>query len=389
VQRQVAAPGRAGWGGAWRLGSRCLGLSVIGLLVGASALAAPGDALLGGLPEGGQERGWLSLSADHADRSLNPFQDRVVDPSAPQLPPGSVDGQQLAGAWRVREDLLLSAALGQRRLDDGLDRYRFDSWLLSGQFRLTGRQTGRQTGPADGWHSLSLRLAAWGHQADVMASRTPVQVPGAVLNSVTVISPSDRNLQADLVASWQLQPAVEVHAVLSLGRTQLAYGDLRATTTLDGCQYDLDFQGNDIFGNLSAPCSAAGGVVQQFFDSSGDYGVDVPRELAWRGHFVQAGVNMRWQRGDWSLQGGYLAHRIWRQDVDDILAARGDPVQTINHLVAVEAGWRVHRHLALFLRGQRSSRLFFNELPVIYNSSTSSSFSQHFSLLTLGLRAHF
>jgi hypothetical protein len=346
-----------------------------------SVLAAPGDALLGGLPEAGQGSGWLSLAVDHADRSLNPFQDRVVDPSAPRSPPGSVDGQQLAGAWRAMDGLLLSASLGQRRLDDGLDRYRFDSWLLAGQARLTAR--------SDAWPALSLRLAAWGHRADVMESRMPVQVPGAVLNSVTVISPSDRNLQADLVASWQLRPAVEVHAVLSAGRTQLAYRDLRATTTLDGCQYDLDFQGNDIFGNLSAPCSAAGGVVQQFFDSSGDYGVDVPRELAWRGHFVQLGVNARWQRGDWSLQGGYLAHRIWRQDVDDILAARGDPVQTINHLLAVEAAWRVHPQLSLFLRGQRSSRLFFNELPVIYNSSTSGSFGQHFSLLTLGLRAHF
>ena len=237
--------------------------------------------------------------------------------------------------------------------------------------------------------SLSLRLAAWGNRADAMKSRTPVQVPGAVLSSVEVTSPSDRNLQADLLAGWRLRPSLSLHAVLSLGRTQLAYGDLAATTTLNGCNYDLDFNGNDIFGNLSAPCSAAGGVIRQFFDSSGDYGVDVPRELAWRGHFVQLGLNARWQRGDWTLHGGYLAHRIWRRDVDDIAAARGDPVQTINHLVALEAEWRAMPQLSLYLRGQRSSRLFFNEMPVLYNSSTSGSFGQHFSLLTLGLRAHF
>lgn len=367
----------------WRAAGLAAGL-VGGLTLG-PALAAPGDALLAATSGAPAERGWLSLSADYADRSLNPFQDRAVDPSAPRLPPGSVQGRQLAGGWRATDALGLSAALGQREVDDGLDRYRFDTWLLAAQVRV--RQADAPAGGA--WPSLSLRLAAWGNRADSMKSRTPVQVPGAVLSSVEVTSPSDRNLQADLLAGWELRPSLSLHAVLSLGRTQLAYGDLAATTTLNGCQYDLDFNGNDIFGNLSGPCSAAGGVIRQFFDSSGDYGVDVPRELAWRGHFVQAGLNARWQRGDWTLHGGYLAHRIWRRDVDDIAAARGDPVQTINHLVALEAEWRAMPHLSLYLRGQRSSRLFFNDMPVLYNSSTSGSFGQHFSLLTLGLRAHF
>jgi hypothetical protein len=343
--------------------------------------AAAGDVLLGSLPGADAGRGWVTLSTEHADSSLDPFQARVVDPSAPRRSPGSVDGQRLTLDWGATDALWLSAAFGRRRLDDGLDRYQFDTWRLGAQARVRD---------ADGrWPALSVRLSAWGDRADVMESRTPVQVPGGVLGSVKVTSPSDRSLQLDVVAGWQLRPALALNAQLGLGRTELRYGDLSATTTLNGCQYDLDFDGNDIFGNLSAPCSAAGGVVQQFFDSSGDYGVDVPRELGWRGHFVQLGVNARWRSGAWTLHGGYLVHVVRRQDVDDIARSRGDPVQTVNHVVALEADWRLHRHVSLFLRGQRNSRLFFDELPVIYNSSTSGSFGRHFSLLTLGLRAYF
>jgi hypothetical protein len=382
MRRRPVAPGA----GAGRVPpARWATRACAALLVACAALpvawAAPRDALLEALPASEAGRGWLQVSADHADRSLNPFQDRAVDPSAPRLPPGSVDGQHLGLNWQATDVLGLSASLGRQRLFDGLDHYRFESWLLAVQARVRE--------PDGAWPTLSLRLAAWGDRADRMLSRTPVQVTGAVLSSVEVSRPSDRNLQADLLAGWRLRPTLTLNAVLSLGRTQLAYADLAATTTLDGCHYDLDFNGNEIFGNLSGPCSAAGGVVTQFLDRSGDYGVDVPRELAWRGHFAQLGVNTRWQRGDWTLAGGYLVHRIWRRDVDDIAASRGDPVQTLNHLLAFEAGWRAHRHLSLFVRGQRSSRLFFNELPVIYNSSTSGSFGQHFSLLTLGLRAHF
>jgi hypothetical protein len=40
-------------------------------------------------------------------------------------------------------------------------------------------------------------------------------------------------------------------------------------------------------------------------------------------------------------------------------------------------------------RGQPSSNLFFNDIPVTYNSSTADRFDSKYTLFTLGLRADF
>lgn len=351
------------------------------LLAVSAATAAPLDALLTALPDPGAGRGRLELAVEHANRSLDPFPDAAVDPTAPRAPPGSYRGLTAAASYQVLPTLTLSAGLGQRRLNDGIDVYLFDSWQLAGRWRVAPQQGLR---PA-----VALRIGAWGDASDATESHTPVRVPGAVLNSVKITHPSDRNLQLDLIGTWRLGPAWDLSAVLGIGRTQLDYGALSATSTINGCQYDLAFKGNDIFGQLSGPCSAAGGIVRQFYDSSGDYGVDVPREIAWHGNFVQFGLNAVWRSGAWTLQGGYLFHTIRRSSVDEIAAERGDPVQRINHVFALDAALRLHEHFTVFLRGQRSSRLFFNDLPVIYNSSTSGSFGRHFTVLTLGLRTSF
>ena len=238
--------------------------------------------------------------------------------------------------------------------------------------------------------AVALRLSAWGNHASVTEATTPVHVPGAILDTVTVTRPSDRSLQADVIGTWVLSPALDLSAALGVGSTRLAYGSLAATTTRNGCPYQLSFNGNDIFGNLTGPCAdTGGGVIRQFYDRSGDYGVDVAPEIAWRGRFVQAGVSASWRRGDWTLRGGYLLHVASRDGVDDILTRRGDPAHKVNHIVAAEAALRLHPNLSAFARAQISSKLFFNDLPVSYNTSTSSSFGSRYSLLTLGLRAGF
>ena len=42
-----------------------------------------------------------------------------------------------------------------------------------------------------------------------------------------------------------------------------------------------------------------------------------------------------------------------------------------------------------YAQAQLSSNLFFNDLPVTYNSSTSANFGNRLSLYTLGMRADF
>ena len=130
-------------------------------------------------------------------------------------------------------------------------------------------------------------------------------------------------------------------------------------------------------------------MIRQFFDSSGDYGVDVAKEIAWQGRFVQVGVNAAWRDGPWSAAAGLLLHSARRDEVDRILRARGDPAYQHNRTVLLDGGYAYTPQITLFARLQLSSHLFLDEIPVTYNSSTSRNFGSGFSTLTLGLRGAF
>lgn len=372
-----------------RAAQRRLGTGPAGLLlalalalVAPAALAAPLDVLLTATPERVDPRGRIDLSLDKAAGSL--AFSTSADPSdqAPALTQGDYSGAQLQAAWRATDRLWLSGGLWQRRISNAVDSFDYRSWQLAGQVRLNDA--------AGAMPAVALRLSAWGNRASVTESTTPVRVPGAILNTVTVAQPSDRQLQADLVATWPLSSQLGVTALLGGGITRLSYGGLTATTRIDGCDYHLKFRGNDIFGTLIEPCAGSGGgVIRQFYDSSGDYGVDVAREIAWSGRFMQVGGNAQWRNDAWLLTGGYLYYSIRRDDVDDILARRGNPVVRHNHQLMVEAAYKLHPNWSPFVRAQISSNLFFNDVPVTYNASTSGSFNSGYSVVTIGLRAGF
>jgi hypothetical protein len=122
------------------------------------------------------------------------------------------------------------------------------------------------------------------------------------------------------------------------------------------------------------PCLPAG--------PAGRSGRQAPEHLA--RHQRDAAVG-----ADEALCVGHVYHWVRRDSVDDILAQRGDPVHRQNHLLALDAAYRFHPNLATFLRGQVGTNLFFNDTPVSCNISTSGSFGNRFSLVTLGLRASF
>lgn len=353
----------------------------LALCLALPAAAAPLDALLTALPEQGSSRVLLELGGDKLARTLDFSTAREGDPAQPASRSGDYSSLHLTGAVRVADGLWLTGGLWQRQIDGDQDRYRYRGWLASGLWRFT-----EAAGPRP---ALAMRLSAWGNRASETLTTTPVHVPGAVLDTVTISKPSDRQLQADLLATWKTTPKLNVTAMLGLGRTRLAYGALAATTTRNGCHYDLTFTGNDIFGELNAPCTSSSGVIRQFFDSSGDYGVDVAKEIAWQGRFVQVGVNAAWRDGPWSAAAGLLLHSARRDEVDRILRARGDPAYQHNRTVLLDGGYAYTPQITLFARLQLSSHLFLDEIPVTYNSSTSRNFGSGFSTLTLGLRGAF
>ena len=366
-----------------KLGAGMSGAKVLAMALCLATLpvaGAPLDALLSATPEKYAATGFLEVGSDHMSEQLDIFKIRANDPLTAGTTAGDYRGEHIGGAWRVADGVWLSGTLWQRHVSDAADTYHYTSWQLAGLYRFR-EQDGKL--PA-----MAVRLSSWGTRADATESSTPVTVPGAILNTVKITKPEDRQLQADLIGTWSLSPSLDVSAVAGAGSSQLSYGGLAATSTLNGCEYQLDFIGNAISGTLAKPCLAAV-YLQDIYDNSGRFGVDVANEIAWRGTFMQLGVNSAWRSGPWTLQGGYLFHAVRREAVDAILASRGKASHTQNHNITLEADYRVHPHVSVFSRVQFSSNLFFNDIPVTYNSSTAARFGSKYSLFSVGLRAVF
>lgn len=347
------------------------------------ATAAPLDALLTATPEQIAPNGYLEVGADHMNQTLDFFNIRDSNKLAAGSSAGDYHGSHIEGGYKVTEGAWLSGSLWQRNISGLADNvYHFTSWQAAGLYRFA-EQDGKI--PA-----IAIKLSAWGNYASEMGSTSPVHVPGATLvknqnlNTVKITDPSDRQLQADLIGTWKLSPSTDVNVLLSAGSTQLSYGELSGTATLnsDGCNYQLNFIGNSILGTCAQP-------YKQFLDSSGSYGVNVKKELGWRGNFIQVGANAAWRSGPWTLRGGYLFYAVQREAVDDILASRGWTVYNQSQNLLLEANYRFHPHLTAYARSQFSSTMFFNEMPVTYNTFSSDLFGTRYSLFTVGLRADF
>lgn len=94
-----------------------------------------------------------------------------------------------------------------------------------------------------------------------------------------------------------------------------------------------------------------------------------------------------WRNGPCALKASYLLHVVKRKLVEDTLRARGEAAHTKNRNVTLQADYRVRPRATLFARTQPTSKLFFNDIPVTYNSSTAERFGSKYSLVGVGLRA--
>ncbi len=347
--------------------------------------AAPLDVLLTALPEQMASKGYLELGSDHMNAQLDFFKLRDSHALASGTQAGDYHGAHLAGGWSVRDNLWLSGSLWQRRINGLSENFDFNSWQLAGQYRFL-EMDGQQ--PA-----LALRLSAWGNQSSEVGAhnicaapvvgRPDVCQPNAFLDSVKISNPADKALQADLVASWAVSPAVDISLFLGMGRTELTFGDVSGSMTRDDkMNYNLSFVGGNIIGT-----TADGG--SQFLDKASKYGIDLAKELAWRGNFVQLGFNAAWRTGLWTWRGGYLYYAIEREAIDDVLASRGWSSVKQSKTLMMEANYRINPRVSVYARGQLSTSLIFNDMPVLYNSYSADLFGGRYSIYTVGLRADY
>ena len=354
------------------------------LLCATPLAAAPLDALLTALPEQTATKTYIEVGTDHMNQRLDFFGIRDTNALAAGTQAGDYHGTHLSGQWRWRDDAWLSGSLWQRNLNGLSETYHFTNWQISGSYRFLDN--------AAAVPALAVRLSAWGNYAGEVGASNICAAPAvndpktcqtnSFLNTVTIKSPADKDIQLDLIGSWKLTPATNVSLLLGVGSTQLSYETLSATTTRNGVDYQLSFIGNDIVGTTADGLS-------QFRDKASKYGVDVGHDLAWRGNFVQAGANTSWRSDPWTLRAGYLLYAIRREAVDDILNSRGWSVVTRSQSLTLDANYRFNPHLSAFVRTQLSNTLIFNEMPVLYNTNSSYLFGGHYSIYTLGLRADF
>lgn len=344
-----------------------------------SVVAAPLDVFLSAYPEPVAANAQLELSAERMNAQLDIFDLRSRS-SNPDNANGSYSANRLSGGMKVGDTGWVSGSLAQRVNSDSGGTYRFVSWSAAGQYRLNEQ---------DAWvPATALRLSAWGNSADQTESTKSVLVPGAKLDSVKITSPADQQLQADMIGSWNLSPQTEVSAVVSAGRIQLSYSALAATTTLDGCQYKIRFTGNAIYGVLAAPCGSDI-FIKEIYDNSGRLGIDVAKELAWHGNYVQAGISARWRQGPWAVRGGYVLYKVERDAIDAILLARNQASYTQSQTLGLETSYRVLPAMQLAASVLINSNLFFNDMPVNYNTGTAARFDSVTSIFGLSLRYDF
>ena len=309
--------------------------------------------------------------------SLDFFGVRASDKRLANTLAGDYQGAHIAGGIQLSQGLWITGSYWDRTIRDAADAYHYNTGELALQYRFFD---GREVLPA-----LAIRLSSWGNWSQAVASSTPVKVNTVVLDAVKITRPGDAQLQVDLVGTWDLTPSTSLTLLGSAGTTQLDYSELTATTALDGCRNELVFNRNSISGQ----CVQNGVIKSQFFDSSGEYGVDVVKELAWHGVFTQLGANARWRYENITLRAAYLYFSIQRDAVDQILNSRNKKPYVTNEVLTLDADYQLHKYLSVYGRGEFMTRLFFNDMPVMYNSSTSSNFSRKYSLFSFGFRARF
>lgn len=341
--------------------------------------AAPLDVFLSAYPAPTSSEAQIEMSADRMNTQLDVFDLRSRSSSLDNLD-SSYSANRINAGFKVGESGWLSGSLAQRTSVDKGGTYRFVSWSAAGQYRFMEQES---------WSpAVALRLGAWGNYADQTESSKSVLVPGAKLDSTKISAPADQQLQADLIASWTLRQQVQVSAVLSAGRSQLSYSALSATTTLDGCHYLLRFTGNGIYGVLTEPCTSDI-YIKEIYDNSGRLGIDVAKEIAWRGNFLQAGINARWQHGPWGVRGGYLFYIVERDGIDAILLGRKQASYTQSHTLGLEGSYQFVPKMQLAASVLLNSNLFFDQMPVNYNTGTASRFDAASSIFGLSLRFDF
>lgn len=341
-----------------------------------AAQAAPLDALLSA--NKGTVPGKVEIEAgyDVVNRTVDVFKVRNRDDDFAGTNVGDYHGAHLRGGVAVTPTLWIDGGVWQRTLDYRNDKAKLNSWQVAAQYKFLD---GNAMVP-----TMAARVGAWGNYADRLDKTTPTTLSGVTLNSVRVTDPSDRQFQADVIASWPVLKQGEVSAFIGGGASRVKLGSVAGTTTQNGCNYDLAFGRTEVVGTLAQFCNA-GVVVDRFTATNSSLGINVYNEAEYHARYMHAGLSGKWLTGNWQFRAGYEYQRLKRDEVDDIISQRGGKPVDNNHTFVGEVMYRVTDNVSLFGRGQLMASQFTGEIPFAYNSLTANRFDKKYGFVTAGV----
>jgi hypothetical protein len=345
-----------------------------------AASAAPLDALLSANKPAAPGKVEIEAGYDLVNSKVDIFNVRGNDNDFAGTNVGDYHGQHIRAGVAVTPALWLDGGFWRRKLEYRNDEASLNSWQLAAQYKFLDGQAIKP--------SMAARVSAWGNYADSLNKTSPTTVSGVTLNSVNVGNPSDRQYQADLIASWPLLQKGEVSAFIGGGVSRVQLDTVTGSATRGGCNYNLDFSSSAVTGTLAQFCNASA-VVDRFVLANSAIGIDVFREAEYHARYMHGGFSAKWLAGNWQLRAGYEYQRIKRDTVDDIINQRGgNPVES-NHTLIGEVMYRVADHVSLFGRGQLMKNQFTGEIPFAYNTLTASRFDKKYGFVTAGVVVDF
>lgn len=351
-----------------------LGLCCAGFL--SPAVAAPLDAFLSANQSSTPGEVQVEAAYDLVNSTVDFLKIRDNDADYSGTNVGDYHGAHVRAGVAITPRLWLDGALWERRIDHRSDLAKIHSWQLAAQYKLL-EGSGYQP-------SVAVRLGAWGNYADELKKSSPTTVRGVTLNSVNVSDPKDIQYQLDLIGTSKILENTELSMFVGAGASRVTLGSVTATTTQNGCNYNLALGPTEVVGTLAQLCNASL-VVDRFTAQNSAFGIDINKEAQYNASYVHGGLMLKWNKEDWQVRAGYQYQLLNRHQVDDTIKSRGGITSQSNHILIGEVMYKILHNTALFVRGQYMTNQFTGELPFAYNTLTSSRFDKRYGILSTGL----
>lgn len=346
-----------------------LGLCCAGFL--SPAVAAPLDAFLSANQSSTPGEVQIEAAYDLVNSTVDFLKMRENDANYSGTNAGDYHGAHVRAGVAITPRLWLDGALWERQIDYRSDLAKINTWQLAAQYKLL-EGSGYQP-------SMALRLGAWGNYADELKKSSPTTVRGKTLNSVNVLNPKDLQYQLDLIGTSKIADNTELSVFAGAGVSRVTVGSVNATTSLDGCNYNLALGPTNVVGS----CTSDAG--DHFTMPNNVYGININKEAQYNARYLQGGLMLKWQKDDWQVRGGYLYQTLSRNQIDDTIKSRGGIRSQSNHILMGEIMYKMLRNTAIFVRGQYMTNQFTGEIPFAYNTLTASRFDKQYGILSTGL----